>query len=306
MNTNFNEKKTVWLKIKGIFGLVLTFILLFGVIGVAFFLIKPSNADDTNDFDKNTLYIGSNGNLWSGFDDTGIAKVSLENADWGLINFISQIGAARLFWEVGEEKNITFTTGEQITVEVIGFDHDDKTDGGKAGITFSAKYITGAFFEVMNDSIFDGQDWTASNIGGWENSKMRTETLELWFARMPIDLKSQIKMVNKVTTIGNISTDTQISQDKLFLFSGQEIYSQTVAGYKDEGTTYEYWRTVKNGTVEADRVKHKVSETGMPVRWWLRSPSVFNNINFLSINTLGVHEGYVADFYSYIFFGFCI
>lgn len=48
---------------------------------------------------------------------------------------VSKLGMAKQFWSVGDTKTIS-VNGTNYEFQIIGFNHDNKTAGGKAGITF--------------------------------------------------------------------------------------------------------------------------------------------------------------------------
>lgn len=63
-----------------------------------------------------------------------------------------------------QTKTVQLTDGTTATVQIAGFLHDDKADGGKAGVTFIFKDCIGE--HDMNSS--------NTNAGGWEASQMRS------------------------------------------------------------------------------------------------------------------------------------
>lgn len=223
---------------------------------------------------------------------------SFAAASWEKIAEISESGNASSIFSVGDEKTIELTTGEQITLVILGFNHDDLSDGsGKAGITIGMKNLLATRY-AMNSS--------STNAGGWDQSKMRTETMQTLLAQLPSDLRNSIKQVNKKATAGGASTTITTSSDKLFLFSEVEIDGTTTAGYADEGEQYEYWKTVKDGTVAADRVKKLSNGGGSANGWWLRSPSVSGSYNFRCIYSTGNVTGISANITYGVCFAFCI
>ncbi len=60
-------------------------------------------------------------------------------------------------------KSVALADGTQTTVQIVGFAHDDKTAGGKAGITF-------IFGDCVGEAPMNSTD---TNAGGWEASQMR-------------------------------------------------------------------------------------------------------------------------------------
>lgn len=172
------------------------------------------------------------------------ANVTLENSSWELVSYLSEKGIAQQYYNVGDEKNITLTTGEEITVQILDFDHDKLSNGASnAGITFGLKNSLNGT-KKMND--------TATSVGGWKDSLMRTETISTIYETFPDEVKSVIKIVDKNTSAGNKDATIITTQDKLFLFSMVEIFgtvnkypSEPQLAYEGEGTQYLYFKNAE-------------------------------------------------------------
>lgn len=249
--------------------------------------------DTTNKITK----IGDGSTPWKTLPVFVTTSFNFEKASWADIAAISESGRAAAYFGVGEEKTIELTTGEKVTLVILGFNHDDLTGGGKAGMTIGMKNLLATRY-VMNSS--------STNAGGWDQSKMRTETMQTLLAQLPSDLRNSIKQVNKKATAGNASTTITTSSDKLFLFSEVEIDGTTTAGYADEGEQYEYWKTIKDGTVAADRIKYLSNGGGSASLWWLRSPHVSSSTSFRYISSLGSVSFNSAGITCGVSFGFCV
>ena len=116
-----------------------------------------------------------------------------------------------LFRSVGDEKTIALSTDEQITLVILGFNHDDLSDGSwKAGITICMKNLLATQYSI---------NATATNAGGWDESEMRTSTMPTLLSQLPSDLQSVVKQVNKKATAGSQSTSITTSADKLWLLA---------------------------------------------------------------------------------------
>ena len=222
---------------------------------------------------------------------------SFEKASWSDIAALSEIGSADKYFSVGDEKTISLTTGEQVTLVILGFDHDDLTGGGKAGMTIGMKNLLATTYRM---------NATATNEGGWDESEMRTSTMATLLSQLPSDLQGVIKQVNKKATAGGASTSITTSADKLWLLAEVEVDGTTSAGYADEGEQYEYWKTVKDGTVAADRIKYLSNGSGSAYGWWLRSPYVSNSGTFRYISSTGIVSYYDANYARGVSFGFCV
>ena len=224
-------------------------------------------------------------------------KPTFAESDWETIAEESEKGNAQKYFAVGDEKTIELTTGEQVTLVILGFNHDDLTSGGKAGITIGMKELLATKYR-MNAS--------NTNAGGWDESEMRTTTMQTLLGQLPSDLQAAIKSVNKKATSGGASTTIKTSSDKLFLFSEVEIDGTTSSGYASEGEQYEYWKTVKDGTVAADRVKKLSNGGGSASIWWLRSPNVSSSSTFRCISSTGLVNINIANGTYGVSFGFCV
>ena len=222
---------------------------------------------------------------------------SFEKASWSDIAALSESGSADKYFSVGDEKTISLTTGEQVTLVILGFDHDDLTGGGKAGMTIGMKNLLATTYRM---------NATATNEGGWDESEMRTSTMATLLSQLPSDLQGVIKQVNKKATAGGASTSITTSADKLWLLAEVEVDGTTSAGYADEGEQYEYWKTVKDGTVAADRIKYLSNGSGSANGWWLRSPSVSGSAYCRAFNSTGSVGTNSANSTRGVSFGFCV
>ena len=209
---------------------------------------------------------------------------TLELSSWNSIKQVSELGLASQFFNVGDEKTVLIN-GVSYDFVILGFDHDDLTSGGKAGITFGMKNLLAATYQMNSDN---------TNDGGWNICAMRSR-MTTFFGQLPSDLQTAIKTVDKLATKGSKILETQLSQDKLFLFSEVEIDGTITSPYKNEGSQYEYW--IGKGASDRKKTYH----------WWLRSPSMSSySGTFRYFNTDGVgSDGYASNFYR-VCFGFCV
>lgn len=211
-----------------------------------------------------------NGETISANIELPVLRQPFSTASWDYISTVSANGTAKSVFSVGDEKDIMLSTGEIITVVILGFDHDDLSDGsGKAGITIGMKNCLETKYPINK---------SATSKDHWDSCTMRTTTMATLFSQLPSDLQNVIRSVDKKATSGGSSQDIIISSDELFLLSAIEITGDTIspgnlAGNIDEGWQYEYWRTVKDGTVDTDRIKY-LGQDGSSFSWWLRSAFV--------------------------------
>lgn len=208
-------------------------------------------------------------------------------------------------WSLGDKTSITLTTGEVIEMQIIGFNHDDKSDGsGKAGITLQMVDCLATRY-TMNS--------TNTNAGGYAASKMKTETLPTLKALLPQEWQDVIKLVDKKSANGGGSnySETLTTSDNLFLLSGVEVFGSegsygTAQDGANEGNQYEYW----NGKGAVDRIKKRDEDAdGVPERdeiWFMRSCIYFLGSDFSSVGTDGAARNSSATSICGVVFAFCI
>ena len=140
-----------------------------------------------------------------------VVGATLEATSWDNIAAVSKFGQAPNYWKVGDKKNIT-VNGVTYAAQIIGFDHDTLTtaDGSrtKAGITFQLVDCLKTTYSMNGSN---------TNVNGWRGSTMRTSTMATLLNQLSSDLKSVLKFVNKVTSVGNNSSGLETTSDKLFL-----------------------------------------------------------------------------------------
>ena len=174
------------------------------------------------------------------------------------------------YWNVGDKKAVSFGAmsasgvGEShaaITqyVSIIGFNHDDLTNGGKAAITLQLTNSIGTAGYMHHSS---------TNVGGWADCNRRTWCNDIFYRSIEEGLRNLIKPVDKMTSNGNKNSQLRMTSDKCFLLSESEIFGDAIsASFVGEGNQYVYFYNPENR-------KKKQSDivTGHDI-WWTRSPS---------------------------------
>ena len=210
----------------------------------------------------------------------------LEAASWGLISAVAEAGNAASVWSVGATKTIKLN-GVSYTAQIIGFNHDTKTSGGKAGITFQLVDCLNTTYQMNSSN---------TNVGGWKSSAMRSRMSE-FLGQLDEDLQSVIKPVNKLVSIGNNTSTIETVSDKLFLLSEVEIFGSTTYSFAGEGSQYDWY---KAGNTKVKKVNGSASH------WWERSPNSGDTNSFCSVNSGGTANRYSASSSIGVSFGFCV
>lgn len=211
-----------------------------------------------------------------------------------------------------QTKSVALSNGTTVDVQICGFRHDNKTDGGKAGITF-----------IFKDCIAEhDMNSNNSNAGGWQNSQMRSWLASEGMNMLPEDLKSKIVAVDKMTNnTGKTQSASSVTKtsDSLWLFSLTELagkgspndfspsYVHAADIYNAEGTEYKLFRDMNVDFRNDNGVLVKCFN-GSSGNWWERSPDPTYSVDFQYAG----HDGYPfggtnsADISLGVAPGFCI
>ena len=206
---------------------------------------------------------------------------------WDQIIAVCQKKIVPPTWKVGDKKPMAIN-GVDYPIDIIGFDHDDYSDGsGKAPITFQ-----------MHDCYSEKKPMnsTATNEGGWTSCAMRDTHLPAILALMPTEVQNGIREVNKLTSAGNQSATINTTADKLFLLSEIEIFGSVSDSMSGEGTQYDYYKT---GGSTVKKLNGSASD------WWERSPCASNFARFCRVISDGSAGRSNASFARGVAFGFC-
>lgn len=145
--------------------------------------------------------------------------VGFAGMSWDQIAQVSESGEAANQFSIGDQKEVTATfddgTTQTFIVNIVGFDHDDKSDGtGKAGITM----ITVSQYPEKRS-----MNSTATNIGGWGATAMREWCNGDLFEAFPSELQAAIKQVDKVSDGGGEDKTLKTTADKVWVPSWNEF-----------------------------------------------------------------------------------
>lgn len=207
-------------------------------------------------------------------------------------------------------KQVELTDGTSTEVRIIGFYHDDKSDGsGKAGISFL--FTDGVAWREMNPD--------ATSVGGWEQSRARAWLNNDFIRLLPSDLQSYIIPVDKLTNnVGPTSNPTAVSatSDTLWLLSHSEIAGPSdgsnpgYAGALDaEGTQYQlFYNCGVSWSNTATVLICTLAGTpgGQPAGWWQRSPSPDSNTFIVTDGVGATLIGISPETQLSVVPGFCI
>lgn len=187
-------------------------------------------------------------------------------------------------------KQLELTDGTTTGVQILGFYHDDKSDGsGKAGISFL--FTDGVALRGMNS--------TATTAGGWEQSNARAWLNSDFLNSLPNDLRTAIVPVNKMTNNLGLTADPSsvtATSDSLWLLAHDEITGLSDGsnpGYSgaldSEGNQFQLFSDFgiswnSTGTILVRALS--TNPGSQPIAWWQRSPAPDANV-FICTSEIG-------------------
>lgn len=183
-----------------------------------------------------------------------------------------------------QAKSLTLTDGTTVTMQVAGFNHDDRADGtGTAGITFVSRGTVGT--RQMNSSDTTAGGWRDSGLRSWMNSEL--------LGRLPSEVSDVVVPVSKLTNSVGETTDVSsvvATSDTLWTLSYSEIGGQMStddpghdAVYNAEGAQYQLFSDLG---VRWDS-PNQILQIGGVERWWERSPDPLDGRYFMCVGEDG-------------------
>lgn len=217
-----------------------------------------------------------------------VSKTTFAGGSWEEIVEIANEGKAEEYFAIGDERNVTLTDGTSYKLYIIGFNHDDLADGsGKANMTIMAGK---AYTDSTAHDTFTISSWSSTSCP-W--TKLASDLNTVIKPKLPSDLKSGIKTVNKVCVSGTGSagnTETKTVPFDLFPLSVEEMdirrfYKRAYKG--DEWYTY----LIKAG--ESYPYFKSLPDTNASLyvnfsnKFWLRQGARYSNSNYYIFETGG-------------------
>lgn len=209
---------------------------------------------------------------------------------------ITRNDAEEVWWDIGDEKDITLSDGETLTLQIYDFLHDDKSDGTKLPLTIGLKNLMSNKM-TMNDGEHQPP-------GGWKACSIRTYLNQDVLFCLPDELRLLIQESVKKNSYGE--NDIVVTNDKLFLLSYIEVDSEYahVDYFKAEGSRYPIFTDKKSEV--------KKLPDGTSAEWWLRTANkTLSEYGFYFVwDTGGVNSSSIHwhpnSTLCGICFGFCI
>ena len=183
-----------------------------------------------------------------------------------------------------QTKQLKLSNGTTVTMQVLGFYHDERADGGKAGITFGSRGIVGNYAMNKNDTTAGG--WRDSDLRAWMNSDL----LDM----LPSEVASDIVPVVKYTNAEGATTDpasVEATTDTLWAPAYAELGGHMYLPdekhdevFNAEGEQYQLYADM---SATWDAPNDILSIAGVD-RWWERSPDPMDGRYTMTVGPDGI------------------
>lgn len=220
-------------------------------------------------------------------------KTNLSDYTWGQIIDFSESGIANQLFNINDTKKLPLSGhyNYEITMEIVGFNHDELASGGKAGITFGSK-------NCMNET--ERMNSRANNY--FAETELFEKLNSEIFNSFPEEVRSGIKIVKKKSSeVNSEYGNNRISTDemKVFLFSDSELGVEN-PNVADQGACY------KKFVNDESRKKASEKSPQSYQTYWTRSFEIDKSYTFCTIDAYGKKSNEVVDANIGVSFGFCV
>ena len=190
-----------------------------------------------------------------------------EKDDWATIASNVKAGNTSKY-NVGDTKEVELGNLGTHTVRIANMS-ECTTETSETACGFVVE-----FADIITKQKFNS---TATNVGGWRDSAMRTYINGTIYESLPSDLQNVISVTKVISSHGDTSGETNFeTQDKLYLLSAHEVWED---GTSNQISTND---TSYNNTKQLDYYKNQGVTTssyagaikqynGANSNWWLRS-----------------------------------
>ena len=220
--------------------------------------------------------------------------VSFTSDSWKTIQKAVQTGNTSKY-NVGDTKEVDLGELGTHTVRIAN-KSACTTETSETACGFVVEFVD--MIATSKNSYHDG-----ANRGGWRNSRIRDSLNRKWLKSFPTDLQQVIATTKVISGHGPTAGETNFeTQDKLYLLSNEEIYSDFASSSNSQHDTslgtskqLDYY---KNQGVTTSSYANAIKQyNGSNNGWWLRTADATYDIMFLFVDDDGgFMYGLVSEF----------
>ena len=196
-------------------------------------------------------------------------------------------------YQVGDTKTVDMGDLGTHTVRVANTSSCTNGETSKTACGFVVEFVDIISTHVMNS--------TATNVGGWPASAMRTYVNGTIYNALPSELQNVIATTTVVSSHGSTSEEVNFtSNDKLYLLSTKEVWgkdstSNIISDDTAEAETKQLDYYKNNGVTTANYSGTIKQYNGSNFHWWLRSGYSDTTDDFFYVYYSGEWAAYTAS-----------
>ena len=210
--------------------------------------------------------------------------VSFTSDSWKTIQKAVQTGNTSKY-NIGDTKEVDL--GE-LGIHTVRIANMSECTNGEASETACGFVIE--FADIIANQKFNS---TGTNVGGWENSELRTYVNGTIYNALPSELQNVTISTKVISGHGSTEGETNFeTKDKFYLLSCEEIYSDfAISSSASDDTSIGTSRQLdyyKNQGVTIDNLDGAIKQyNGSDSYWWLRSAYSDRVDRFFDVTDLG-------------------
>ena len=219
-------------------------------------------------------------------DTVGVELTQFQTDSWATIAANVKSGNTSKY-NVGDTKEVDLGDLGTHTVRIANMNECTNGETSETACGFVVE-----FADIISEHQFNS---TATNVGGWRDSELRTYINETIYKKLPTDLQNIVSSTKVISSHGITSGETNFeTQDKLFLLSTEEVWVET--NYDTSVGTSKQLDYYKNQGVTTSSYTSAIKQyKGIEKSWWLRSSYSRTTNDFYRVNGSGGSIGNYAS-----------
>ena len=225
--------------------------------------------------------------------------VSFTSDSWKTIQKAVQTGNTSKY-NVGDTKEVDLGELGKHTVRIANMSECTNGETSETACGFVVEFVD--MIATLENYADQG-----ANRGGWISSQIRAYLNRKWLKSFPTDLQQVIATTKVISGHGPTAGETNFeTQDKLYLLSSEEIYSDFSSSSNSQhdtsvGTSKQLDYYKNQGVTTSNYAGAIKQYNGSDKGWWLRTADAKYDIMFLSVDKAGGFDLY--DFVTSVDFG---
>ena len=204
--------------------------------------------------------------------------ISFESDSWTTIAANVRAGNTSKY-NVGDTKEVDLGTFGTHTVRISNMSACANGETSETACGFVVE-----FADIITKQKFNS---TATSVGGWKDSELRTYVNGTIYNALPSELQNVISLTKVISGHGSTTGETNFeTQDKLYLLNAQEVWN--VNSFDTSVRTSRQLDYYKNQGVTEDNYAGAIKQyNGSNDYWWLRSARRYGTTYFLTAENSG-------------------